>query len=182
MNSEPIGPQSSVASDDSPLRLTMAYVTTFLAGNSAYVLHTGAGIRGGGAADRAAGRSVNVWETPRIDETLRGMNAARSYLPADIANWTRFDADARPHPIADFHRAVAAGAVQRVLTAGSGGRYVTAVLGLRRAAPITAARACTIEVRQPLTGEVLSRHDLAGGGTFNLAGGEALILTATCAD
>jgi hypothetical protein len=180
MNSEPIGPQSSVAADDDPLRLTMAYVTTFVAGNAAYVLHTGAGVRGGGAADKAAGRSANVWETPHIEEALHGMRAARSYLPADAANWTRFDADHEPHPVADFQSAIAAGTLRRALTAGSGDRYVTVILGLRRATAVRTARACTIEVRQPLTGEVIARHTLAGGGTFNLAGGEALIVTAAC--
>jgi hypothetical protein len=180
MNSEPIGPQSSVASDDNPLRLTMAYVTTFLAGNASYVLHTGAGVRGGGAADRAMGRSANVWETPRIDEALEGMRSARSYLPSDVANWSRYDADVQPHPVADFEQAIDAGALRRALTAGSRGRYVTALLGLRRPAAIRATRACAIEVRNPLTGAIMARYKPASGERFNLAGGEAVILTAAC--
>ncbi len=51
LNNEPIGPESSVEQDDSPSRIAAGYVMTFLAGNAAYVLHTGPGIRGGGAAD-----------------------------------------------------------------------------------------------------------------------------------
>jgi hypothetical protein len=160
----------------------MAYVTTFVAGNAAYVLHTGAGVRGGGAADRAAGRNANVWETPRLDETLRGMRAARLYVPPDVANWTRHEADVQPHPIADFQGAIAEGALQRALTAGSSGRYVTAILGLRRAVTLKVTRACAVEVWQPLTGDVIARHRLESGGNFELAGGEALILTATCGE
>ncbi len=51
LNNEPIGPESSVRQDDSPSRIAAGYVMTFLAGNAAYVLHSGPGIRGGGAAD-----------------------------------------------------------------------------------------------------------------------------------
>ena len=61
-SNEPIGPQSSVAEDRDPVRLALSYVTTFIAGNAAYVYHAGAGIRGGGAADLARGRSANLFD------------------------------------------------------------------------------------------------------------------------
>ncbi len=62
---EPIGPQSSVAEDADPLRLTMAAAVGALCGAGAYCLHTGAGIRGGGAA--------NLWEVRHIEATLAGL-------------------------------------------------------------------------------------------------------------
>ena len=90
VNNEPIGPQSSGASDTDPQRLAMAAATTWLAGGAAYTLHTGAGIRGGGAcagcAPQYKSRSSNLWELPNITETLRRIAAVRSVIPPGLAN------------------------------------------------------------------------------------------------
>jgi hypothetical protein len=86
VNNEPIGPQSSVAEDGDPLRLAMAAATTWLAQGAGYTLHTGAGIRGGGAADLARGRSSNVWEVPRIGEIFAEIARVRRLLPAGLPN------------------------------------------------------------------------------------------------
>ena len=90
-NNEPIGPESSVQQDDSPSRIAAAYVMTFLAGNASYVLHTGPGIRGGGAADRSLTppRHANFDELQAFQTIAAALAAAKSYLPAGLANWTR---------------------------------------------------------------------------------------------
>lgn len=86
INNEPIGPQSSVAADDDPQRLAMAAATTWLTQGAAYTLHTGAGIRGGSAFDLARGRSANLWEVPKIEDTMKAIAKIRAMLPAGLPN------------------------------------------------------------------------------------------------
>lgn len=86
INNEPIGPQSSVAADDDPQRLAMAAAVTWLTQGAAYTLHTGAGIRAGSAFDLARGRSANLWEVPRIEETMAAIRQVREMLPANLPN------------------------------------------------------------------------------------------------
>lgn len=81
-NQEPIGPESSVAADDNPERLTMAAVITWLSRGAFYTLHTGAGIRGGGQADRDRGRSVDLWDVANIRTTAAALEGVRKILPA----------------------------------------------------------------------------------------------------
>jgi len=97
-NNEPIGPQSSVVSDDDPVRLAMGAAVTWVSGLAAYTLHTGAGVRGGGRADLDRGRVANLWETPRIDEIAGMLAAVRRALPADLPNWERVGPGDRQHP------------------------------------------------------------------------------------
>jgi len=98
INNEPIGPQSSVVSDDDPVRLAMGAAVTWVSGLAAYTLHTGAGVRGGGQADLARGRVANLWETPRIDEIAAMLAAVRRTLPADVPNWERISPGGAGHP------------------------------------------------------------------------------------
>ena len=90
-NNEPIGPESSVRSDADASRIAAAYVMTFVANNAAYVLHAGPGIRGGGAADvsNKLRRHANFDELPSFSAIAKALIAARTYLPAGLANWTR---------------------------------------------------------------------------------------------
>jgi len=86
---EPIGPQSSVAEDDDPLRNTTHAVCAWLCRAPLYVYHCGAGIRGGGAADVERGRYANFYDQPSFGPTLAMLCAARDYLPGDVAQWSR---------------------------------------------------------------------------------------------
>lgn len=88
-NNEPIGPQSSVAADDDVTRIVGGAAVSWLAGLGAYVAHTGAGIRGGGAEDLARGRPANLWESPNWAPIAQGLRQVRALLPADLSNWTR---------------------------------------------------------------------------------------------
>jgi hypothetical protein len=177
VNNEPIGPQSSANEDDDPRRLVMSYVTTFVAGNAAYVVHTGAGVRGGGAADRALGRAANVWETPNLTETLAGIRRLRAILPVDLPNWRRFAAGDSGHPFAGFGRAFESGSLAASYAATRGDRFVAVALGVQGAAELMARKACTVEVRDPLSGAIVARHDLAGGQRFTLSGADAFVVT-----
>lgn len=177
VNNEPIGPQSSVDADDDPLRLAMGFATTFMAGNAAYVLHAGAGVRGGGADDRARGRAADFADTPRLAEALEAIKRVRTYLPADLANWTRHDENDDGHPFRGFDRAVRDNGLTAAYAATNGDRFVVAVLGMQSPVRVSAARDLETEVRDPLTGSVRSRHQLETGATLTLEGGGALILT-----
>lgn len=85
-NNEPIGPQSSVAEDNDPQRLALAAATTWLSIGASYTLHTGAGIRAGGAADLARGRSANLWEVPNLAATMFTIRKVREILPKNLPN------------------------------------------------------------------------------------------------
>jgi hypothetical protein len=45
------------------------------------------------------------------------------------------------------------------------------------AAELMARKACTVEVRDPLSGAIIARHDLAGGQPFTLSGADAFVVT-----
>jgi hypothetical protein len=96
ISNEPIGPQSSVADDADPLRLALSVAMTFVSGNAAYVYHSGAGIRGGGAADLARGRAADFSKADSA--VLDAIAAVRRRLPDGLANWTRHDAASSAMP------------------------------------------------------------------------------------
>jgi len=84
---EPIGPQSSVAEDDDPLRNTAHAVCAWVCRAPIYVYHCGAGIRFGGAADQARGRYANFYDQPSFAPTRQMLTAARDFLPPELASW-----------------------------------------------------------------------------------------------
>jgi hypothetical protein len=85
---EPIGPQSSVAEDDDPLRNTAHAVCAWVCRAPIYCYHCGAGIRGGGQADLDRGRHANFFDQPSFAPTLQMLRAARDFLPGDLAQWS----------------------------------------------------------------------------------------------
>ncbi len=176
VSNEPIGPQSSVEADDDPTRLVMGYVTTLLAGNAAYVLHAGAGVRGGGGADRALGRAADFADTPNLDRALIGIAKAREYLPGDLANWTRHEPDGPDHPLRGFDRAVGDGTAGAVYAATSQDRFVVVVLDARGTVEGTAAGPLSVEIHEPLTGDIIAKYALAAGEPLRLEGQPAFIL------
>ncbi len=126
LNNEPIGPESSVRQDDSPSRIAAGYVMTFLAGNAAYVLHSGPGIRGGGAADVSSKlqRHAHFDELPSFKPITAALAAAKQYLPPGLANWTRHAPNAETAPIRG---------VDSLFTASSEGRFIALAVGITAA-------------------------------------------------
>jgi hypothetical protein len=157
VNNEPIGPASSVAVDADPTRLVLAYVTTLLAQNAAYVVHAGAGVRGGGKSDLARGRQSNLFDVPALDEALDGMRAAKGYLPSDLPNWTRVEMGDDRFPLAGLREAVGRGDLYRAHAALSGDRFVLVVLGLKRPIEVTPRADGNLRVVEPLSGRVIFR-------------------------
>ena len=168
-NNEPIGPESSVEEDDSPSRIAAAYVMTFLAGNASYVLHTGPGIRGGGAADMALTppRHANFDELPSFKAIAAGLEAARTYLPAGLASWTRHSPKSTAAPLSGN---------DRLYIASSGSRFVALAIGVDKTTSVRARRKMSLDIRNPATGKVIKRLNVNPGANIPLRGGEELVI------
>lgn len=101
-NDEPIGPGSSVASEDDPLRLIIAAAVTWVSGMAAYTFHSEPGVWGGGRFDASVGGGsrgfAHLDEIPGIRTTFAGYQALRRHTPADVANWSAKDWRSEGHP------------------------------------------------------------------------------------
>lgn len=148
INNEPIGPQSSLASDDDPVRLAMSAAMSWISGMAAYTLHTGAGVRGGGAADRDLGRAANLWEVAQIDRTAAMLRQARAALPATVPNWRRVSWHEAGHPCRitpaqDEHD------LSAHVAAIDGNRFVMASIGVRRPLDCVSTVTAPVQVFRP---------------------------------
>ena len=168
-NNEPIGPESSVRQDDSPARIAAGYVMTFLAGNAAYVLHSGPGIRGGGAADLSSAlrRHAHFDELPSFKAIAGALSAAKQYLPAGLANWTRHNPNAADAPVRGF---------EDLYSASSRGEFVALAIGLVRPIVVHLNVDADIDVRQTSTGKIVQQLTVVSGESLTLSGDESLVL------
>jgi hypothetical protein len=162
-NNEPIGPEASVSADADPLRIATAVATTFLAGNAAYVLHTGAGVRGGGAEDRALGRAANVADLPDARTIFGAIAAAKHYLPPDLPNWTRHDA-AGETAFRGITEALDQGHLAHAGFAERGPDLIGVLAGVTGDVVLHPQVAMTVDVIDPLTGTA-TQHVEAEPGT-----------------
>ena len=167
-NNEPIGPESSVRSDDSPSRIAAAYVMTFLAGNAAYVLHSGPGIRGGGAADVSSKlrRHANFHELPSFKPIAGALSAAKEYLPAGLANWTRHSPGEAGAPVE----------ATALYSASHEGAFVALAIGVEKSINVRARVTASVDVRQTLTGKIIKQINMASGETVTLTGFDSFVL------
>ena len=171
-NNEPIGPESSVQQDDSASRIAAAYVMTFLAGNAAYVLHAGPGIRGGGAADASPTlrRHAHFDELPSFKPIAEALAAAKQYLPPGLANWTRYASDSPNAPIRMQNSMYAA---------FSGSNFIALVVGAKQPMVVHALKDVSIDVRRTSTGQLVKRLNISSGEHATLSGDEAFVLIGT---
>jgi hypothetical protein len=172
-NDEGKGPQSSVAEDDDPLRLTMYAGLTWLCGGAGFVLHTGAGVGGGDEASIAQGRVANLWEVTNIEQILAGIQTVRGMLPADLPNWSRHNANRNfPGYPFDTDRLVPlieGGQLLRAFAATHGdGRLIVTPIVAQVPVPFTARFPMHFDVYDPMTGERRDTSDLAAGDTYTL--------------
>lgn len=160
-NNEPIGPRSSVASDDDPVRILSAAVVTFVSQLATYVYHSRAGIRG----------DVDLWDEPHADEIAVGVRALKGYLPVDLSNWERQGPDDVRHPFAQslngqlWPEGHATGVVQ-AYAAVSGNEFVVIPLGIREQVRLTSRGAMVLDIIHPVSGAVLSHYQLDAGQTL----------------
>jgi hypothetical protein len=171
-SNEPIGPFSSVRAEHDPRRLSIAAAVTYVSGVGSYVLHTGAGIRGGGRADRAVGRPASIAEVPDIAAILGGLKTVTRRLPPDLPNWTRFDAK-QSNPVLSIEASrgpVAAYGARR------GDRFVVAAIGAGKGLILRGRVSIEVEVIDPLDGRRLGGGSLAAGETLSLGVPDAALV------
>ena len=168
-NNEPIGPESSVQQDDSPSRIAAGYVMTFLAGNAAYVLHSGPGIRGGGAADVSSKlrRHAHFDELPSFKPIAVALGAAKQYLPPGLANWTRHAPNAAKAPLQGF---------DGLYSAAKGRDFVALAVGIKQPAIVRAHASAAIEIRELATGKIVKSLKVSAGDGIELSGYEELVI------
>jgi hypothetical protein len=169
LNNEPIGPESSVRQDDSPSRIAAGYVMTFLAGNAAYVLHAGPGIRGGGSADVSSNlrRHAHFDELPSFKPITVALSAAKQYLPPGLANWIRRSPNAPAAPIRGF---------EHLYTATSEGRFIALAVGIQKPTILQAHVAAAIDIRELATGKIVKSLKVVPGDDIELSGYEELVI------
>jgi hypothetical protein len=178
-NNEPIGPGSSVASETDPVRLNAAAIATSVANIPFYVFHTRAGVRG---------------DVPLADMPGLGAFAViRSFVPADLAAWTRKnahwsdspfrayagDSSGTLHPDAmwpDFGGGATSGLVRAYGDVADDGRFFVLAMGVKGSAFLEPRRALEFDVIEPMTGAVRTHLALNAGDRFELTGGEAFVL------
>jgi hypothetical protein len=160
-NGEPIGPQSSVASEDDPLHVLTGAAVTFTAGLPIHVWHTGPGVRGGGVADRAVKRAVNLAELPRVDEMLKGFAALKTRIPPDLPGWSRVEPVAHDN-LLQLQVDGALGPIGAV-AARRGGAIVLVPFGIRDPISVRASGGAEVEVIHPVNGTIITAHTLSTG-------------------
>jgi len=172
-NNEPIGPGASVATENDPQKLVTGALMSHLSGLPLHVFHTGAGVRG----------DQNLWEMAGAD----AFGALPSYVPHDLASWTRKDPKAGDAPLRIFAEeggqakpdrtwpelAAPESGVVAAYGAVSGKKFVVLPLGIKGHVILEARVAQSFQVIDPLTGAVVSTHALAAGEKVTLSGAEA---------
>ena len=176
-NNEPIGPRSSGNMDDNPLSMAVAFGTTFIAQNGAYVLHCGPGIRGGGYEDvnQEPGkvkpyvpREANFRDQPNWKPICRALRIARDVLPPGLANWTRANSQWSTCPFRGFDKADEAGLVTQVYHTFNGPDTWSVAHGIRAEFTASPVQAMELEWLDAETFEVFKSSRLGAGQPFTV--------------
>ena len=178
-NNEPIGPGASVATDENPERLAAAAITTYVANIPLYVFHSRAGVRG----------DVDLPAMPGID----AFTHVKDIVPPDVTGWQQWNHyQAEAHPFVIFATLAngtrlpnstwtdedgAVAGVVRAYAVRSGGDFLVSVIGVKGEAELEARFAMSVDVIEPVSGDVQTttlqageRITLSGHGAFALRG------------
>lgn len=183
LSNEPIGPGSSVNSENDPIKLCAAAVVAYLANLPAYVYHSRAGVFGYERCCPSAGDEV------RFEDTA-GINAyqhLRQILPPDLASWTRHDGIEASAPFTVFcdgqpnrYWPDARGATNgchRNIGSVKGREFVSFPMGiLSGGVTLEARRPVQLRVFNPLTGAVTSNLMMHAGERVTLPQGPGAYL------
>lgn len=168
-SNEPIGPGSSVASDDEPARLAGAAVFAYVAGLPIYVFHSAAGIRG--AKSFSEIRSAESFAAlPRL-------------LPADLPNWTRRDLARDDFPVkAPLRRSTEGEVVGREGCLYAPGairdnRFFAAFMDVPQdGVDVTLTRTLRFTAYDVLSGQIVGEHEARSGDVVHLRGGQGVLV------
>jgi len=189
-SNEPIGPGSSVSSENDPIKLCAAAVFAYIANLPAYVYHSRAGVSGHVNCCPPSGGEVRF-------ENTAGINAyqyLRQILPPDLASWLRNDGLESSAPLTVFCNGQAnqywpnvSGATNgcdRNIGSVKGREFVCFPMGiLGGGVTLQARRPVRFHVFNPLTGAVVSNLTMNTGNFVTLPQGPgAYILNGSFSD
>ena len=163
ISNEPIGPGSSVSSENNPIKLCAAAVFAYVANLPAYVYHSRAGVYGYVNCCPPSG------EEDRFEDTA-GINAyqyLRRLLPSDLAGWVRNNGLEPSAPFTVFCNGQAnrywpdvsspTNGCHRNIGSAKGCEFICFPMGiLSSGVTLEARRPVRFQVFNPLTGEVFS--------------------------
>lgn len=169
---EPIGPGASVSSENDPVKLVAAAITTWVAQLPFYVFHSRAGVRGDEDFATMAG--------------IASFGGVSSLVPPDLPGWERKNMQWPDAPFvfyADDQRdktwpevAGATSGVIRAYGAVKGNEFFVFPIGIKSRVTIAPRKNSELEVIDPMTGKSLAKHTADAGKKLVIEGGEALIL------
>lgn len=176
-NNEPIGPGASVASENDPVKLVAAAITTYVSRLPLYVFHSKAGVRG----------DEDLWQMAGAD----AFGQLTDFVPADLASWTRKNANWADSPFVVYAEegGVAlpdtmwpdlqnptSGAV-RAYGSVKAKQFFVFPIGIKNHVLMAPRQAMSFDVIDPMTGTKLESKNLVAGEKFTLSGAEALVLS-----
>lgn len=174
-SNEPIGPGSSVASDDEPARLAGAAIFAYMAGLPIYVFHSNAGIRGARSFSEVRGAD--------------GFSALTRLLPADLPNWPRRDLARDDFPVKPALKRSTVGEVVGVegCLYGPGAirdhRFVAALMGVPPdGVHVTIIHSLQFTVYDALTGEVMGEYRGRSGDVVRVRGSQGVVIVQSVLD
>lgn len=168
-SNEPVGPGSSVSSENSPIRLVSAAAYAWMSGLPSYVFHSNAGVFGNTRFEDMAG----VSDFQYLDDIL----------PGDIANWSqRTEGKDSFAPFITYANGQAnkfwtdisspSSGVVRHLSNVKGNEFYTLPIGiLSGGVQLQARQNMTFQAFNPLTGEVVYEMTPSANQTFTLGQG-----------
>jgi hypothetical protein len=179
-NNEPIGPGSSVDSEEEPIRLVAAAITTYVSNIPFYVFHTNAGVRG----------DTEIYDMPGFDAFAH----VAELVPGDLASWSRRNAHWADSPFV-VYAGDAGGTLHadtmwpdlddptsgcvRAYGDVSGNEFLVAPIGVLGHVTVAPRQDMSFQVFDPLTGGLLAEEDLVAGEHVDLSGSEALVVRGT---
>jgi hypothetical protein len=189
-SNEPIGPGSSVNSENDPIRLCAAAAFAYLANLPGYVYHSRAGVYGYAGARPRPGEEVRFEDTTGID----AYQFLLRVLPPDLAGWMRNDGLEPGAPFTAFCNGLPdrywpdvdrpTDGCDRNIGATKGGQFVCLPMGiLAGGVTLQARRPLRFQVFHPLTGTAVSEATLKAAERLTLPQGPgAYILKGTFLD
>jgi hypothetical protein len=169
-SNEPIGPGSSVSSENDPIKLVMAAAFAWTASLPMYVYHSSAGVFG----------RTQFQEMPGVGDFEKVLKI----LPPDLPEWTRNDGRELSAPFTAYAgdqadkwwpevKEAKSGVVRNTgAVKPSGRQFVTLPIGLLKGGvTLQARKAMDVRVFHPLNGSVITNMNLDRGAKFWLPQG-----------
>ncbi len=179
-SNEPIGPGSSVSSENDPIKLVSAAAFTWMAGLPMYVFHSNAGVFGNTRFEDMAGAA--------------NFGHVKGILPGNITNWQRSDGKDGLSPFTTFANGQAnrwwtevgsptSGAVCNIANVKLNQFYALPIGILGDGVELEARQHMTIQVFNPLNGQVVLESTPSANQRFTLVQGpEAYLIRGSYAD